>query len=100
MRGSLSEVPVVVEPFDRWALDFLGPINPPSKQKVYILVCIDSMTKWVEAVALVKANDQVVIDFMYGEIFTHFAVPKEIIKNGGPQFVSHKLEALPQKYHI
>ena len=96
----LLQPQLVVEPFDRWALNFVGPINPPSKQKFYILVCTDYMTKWVEVVALVKANDQVVIDFMYGEIFTRFGVPKEIIKNGGPQFVLHKLEALLQKYHI
>ena len=58
------------------------------------------MLKWVEDVALVKANDRAVIQFLYGEIFTHFGVPKEIVTYGGPQFVSHKLEALLQKYHI
>ena len=55
------------------------------------------MTKWVEVVALVKANDQDVIDFLYGEIFTSFGIPKEVIKDGGPQFVSHKFEALLKK---
>ena len=96
--NKLGKIPLqpqlVVEPFDRWALDFVGPINPSSKQKAYILVCTDYMTRWVEAVALVKANDQAVIDFLYKEIFTRFGVPKEIITDGGPQFVSHKLEAL------
>ena len=91
---------LVVEPFDRWALDFVGPINPPSKQKFYILVCTNYMMKWVEAVALVKSNDQDVIDFQYGEIFTHFRVPKEVVTDGGPQFVSHQFEALLWKYHI
>ena len=47
-----------------------------------------------------KGNDQAVIDFLYGEIFTHFGVPKEVVTDGGPQFVSHKFEALLQKYHI
>ena len=84
----------MVEPFNRWALDFVGPINPPSKKKVYILVCTDYMTKWVEDVVLVKANGQAVMDFLYGEVFTHFGVPKEIVTNGGPKFVSQKLEAL------
>jgi hypothetical protein len=27
---------VLIEPFEKWALDFVGPINPPSKQKRYI----------------------------------------------------------------
>ena len=74
----------VVKPFDRWALDFVGPISPHSKKKSYILVCTDYMMKWVEAVALVKANDQAMINFLYGEIFTRFGVPKEVVTDGGP----------------
>ena len=58
------------------------------------------MTKWVELVDLVKSNDKAVIDFLYGEIFTCFGVPKEIVTDGGMQFVSHKIESLLQKYHI
>ena len=91
---------LVVEPFDRWALDFVGPISPHSKQKAYILVCTNYMTKWVEVVALVKANDQDVINFLYGEIFTHFGEPKEVVIDRGPHFVSNQFEALLQKYHI
>ena len=48
---------LVVEPFDRWALDFVGPMSPHYRQKSYILVCTDYMLKWVEVVPLVKAND-------------------------------------------
>ena len=62
---------------------FCRPIDPPSKQKVYTLVCIDYMTKWVEATALVRAIDQVVMDFMFEVIFTRSRVPKEIVKRWG-----------------
>ena len=79
----LDEIPLqpqlVVKPFDKWALYSVVPINHPSRQKVCILVCIDYMTKWVEVVALVKANDQVVIDLLYVDIFTHFGLPTEIV---------------------
>ena len=40
------------------------------------------------------------IDFLYGEIFTRFRVPKEVVIDGGPQFVSHQFEAMLWKYHI
>jgi hypothetical protein len=40
---------VVVEPFERWALEFFGPFNPKSNQKAYILLATDYMIKWVEA---------------------------------------------------
>ena len=59
--NKLEEIPLqpklVVEPFDRGALDFIGTINPPSRQKVYIFLCTNYMTKWVEVVSLVKSND-------------------------------------------
>ena len=49
---------------------------------------------------LVEANDQAVIDFLYAEIFTRLGVPREIVTDGGPKFVSQNMEALFQKYHI
>ena len=33
---------VLIEPFEIWALDFVGPITPMSKKKRYILVCTDT----------------------------------------------------------
>ena len=58
------------------------------------------MNKWVEVVDLVKSNDQAVIDFLYGYIFTCFGLPRDIVTDRGPLFVSRKIEALFHKYHI
>jgi len=44
---------VHLEPFEKWALDFIGPINPSSNSKKYILVCTNYVTKWAEDKALV-----------------------------------------------
>ena len=85
---------VLIEPFKKWALDFIGPINPPSKQKKYILVCTDYVTKWVEAKALVSATKNAVVHFLYEDIFTRFAVPREIVTDQGSQFTSNLVEKL------
>ena len=45
---------VVLKPFEKWAIDFFEPFNPPSQQKVHILVCTNYVTKWVEAKAVAK----------------------------------------------
>eukprot|EP00253_Pinus_taeda_P028586 PITA_28586 len=91
---------VTLEPFEKWALDFVGPINPPSNQRVYILVCTDYITKWVEAKALIKANEEAVLTFLFEEIFVRFGLPRELVTDGGPPFNSHGFKDMLQKYHI
>ncbi len=66
---------VVLEPFEKWALDFLGPISPMSRKKKYILVCTHFVTKWVEEKALFRATKKSVVEFIYEDIFTRFGVP-------------------------
>ena len=65
--GQSDEMPLnpqlVIEPFERWVFDFVGPINPSSRQKRYILVFTDYVTKWVEAKALSFATENVVVSF-------------------------------------
>ena len=89
---------LVIQPFEKRALDFVGPFNPPSQQKVCILVCTDYITKWVEAKALHRATEQAVVDFLFEEVFCHFGVPREIVTDGGPQFTSHMIADLTKKY--
>jgi hypothetical protein len=73
---------IVAEPFEIWALDFVGPFNPKSNQKAYILVEIDYMTKWVEAEALSNATEEEVIKFLF-KLFVRYGLTKEVITNGG-----------------
>ena len=74
---------VVLESFEKWAIDFVGPFNPPSHQKDYILVCTDYVTKWVEARVVTRAIEQVVADFLFEEIFARYGTPREIVSDGG-----------------
>ena len=74
---------VVVEPFERWALYFVGPFHPASNHKTYILVCIDYATKWLEAKALTIATKATIPNFLFEDFFVRFGVPKEIITDGG-----------------
>jgi hypothetical protein len=85
---------VVIEPFEKWALEFVGPINPMSRRRRYIPVCIDYVTKWVEAKVLYSGNEQFVVDFLFEEIFTHFGVPREIVTYQGTQFASNLVKAI------
>ena len=76
------------KPFEKWALNFVGPISPMSRKKMYILVCTEYVTKWVEAKSLFRATEKSVVKFMYEEIFTRFGVPREIVTDQGSQFTA------------
>jgi hypothetical protein len=61
--GNRHELPLSnileVENFDLWGIDFMGPF-PSSCNKKYILVAVDYVSKWVEAIASPTADSNVV----------------------------------------
>jgi len=93
-HGKSNEMPLqpqlVIEPFERWALNFIGPINPSSNQKAYILVATEYVTKWVEVEGLPRAIEGSMIHFLF-QIFVRYGLPRDIITDGGLQFVGNKI---------
>ena len=51
-------------PFHNLWLDFIGPINPPSKGCAWILVATELFTKQVKAVAMKKVTSSLVANFL------------------------------------
>ena len=91
---------ILIEPFEKWALDFISPIHPPSQGKKYILVCTDYVTKWVEAKPLARATENTVVNFLFEEIFVIFGVPREIVTDQGAHFTSKLVQEIVAKYKI
>ena len=58
-----------VEIFDLWGIDFMGPF-PSSDEKEYILVAVDYVSKWVEAIPTRTNDHQEVLRFITRCIFT------------------------------
>jgi hypothetical protein len=87
---------VSLEPFDKWGLDFVGPINPPSNQKNHILVCTNYLRKWVEVKAMRNTIEEKVPQFLHENIFSRFGVPREIVIDQGPPFTSSFIEHIMQ----
>ncbi|XP_058766220.1 uncharacterized protein LOC131639781 [Vicia villosa] len=86
-----------VEIFDVWGIDFMGPF-PSSFEYNYILVAVDYVSKWIEAVASPTNDAQVVIKMFKNIIFPRFGVPRLVISDGGSQFISRIFEKLLVKY--
>ena len=95
---TLSHI-LIIEPFDVLGINFMGPF-PPSFGCLYILVSVDYVSKWVEAVATKTNDHKVVIDFLKSNIFSHFGTPRAIIIDGGSHFCNRHFETLVKKYSI
>lgn len=66
----------------------MGPF-PPSSGNQQILVVVDYVSKWIEAIILPFNDSRVVIKFTKKHIFTRFGAPRAIISDGGKHFINH-----------
>ncbi|RVW23429.1 Retrovirus-related Pol polyprotein from transposon 17.6 [Vitis vinifera] len=99
-RNQMPMNPIlIVELFDVWGIDFMGPF-PMSFGNSYILVGVDYVSKWVEAIPCKQNDHKVVLKFLKENIFSRFGVPKAIISDGGAHFCNKPFEALLSKYGV
>ena len=77
----------------------MGPF-PSSFGYVYILVGVDYVSIWVEAVPYREADHWVVLKFLKENIFSRFGVPKAIISDRGSHFCNKPFENLLAKYGV
>ncbi|CAN6718922.1 unnamed protein product [Malus baccata var. baccata] len=99
-QREMPQTPIlVVEIFDVWGIDFMGPF-PTSFGFTYILLAVDYVSKWVEAKATRTNDSRVVADFVKSNIFSRFGMPRVLISDGGSHFCNRTIEALLRKYNV
>jgi hypothetical protein len=75
-----------IDIFDIWGIDFMGPF-PKSEGCEYILVVVDYVSKWVEALPC-RATDAMHSKRMFHEvIFLRYEVQRIAISDGGSHFI-------------
>nr|CAN74665.1 hypothetical protein VITISV_043029 [Vitis vinifera] len=99
-RNQMPMNPIlIVDLFDVWGIDFMGPF-PISFGNSYILVGVDYVSKWVEAIPSKHNDHRMVLKFLKENIFSRFGVPKAIISDGGTHFCNKPFETLLAKYGV
>lgn len=82
---------LIVELFDVWGIDFMG-LFFNSFGNLYILVVVDYVSKWVEAISSKTNDHKVVVNFLKETIFSRFGTPRAIISDGGKYFCNRPFE--------
>ncbi|KAM1006077.1 hypothetical protein ACFX2A_002871 [Malus domestica] len=99
-KDQMPQNPILsVEIFDVWGIDFMGHFSS-SHGFLYILLAVDSVSKWVEAKATQTNDSKVVAKFVKSNIFARFGMPRVLISDEGSHFCNRIIEALLKKYNV
>ena len=75
-------------PFERIAIDIMGPLRISDRGNRYVLVVGDYFTKWIEAYALPNQEALTIATTLCEEFFCRFGIPNELHSDQGRNFES------------
>ena len=77
----------------------MGPF-PPSYNNLYILLAVDYVSKWVEAIPTRTNDAKVVVQFLRSHIFSRFGTPRALITDNSTYFCNKMIDKVLQKYGV
>ena len=87
-KAPLDKMPVISTPFQRVAVDLVGPLAPiSSKGNRYILTMVDMATRYPKAAAIPRIDTATVAEELV-KMFCDVGIPNEILSDNGSQFTS------------
>ena len=99
----MSLVPqITLHAFDKWAIDFVVPINPPRKRlgaKTNITVTY-YLTRQVEEAPLKDCTIVTAANFLFDNVVSRFRCPNIFLSDKGTHFVNLLIEELTKSFHI
>ena len=81
----------IIEPFQKIAMDIVGPLIRSKTGNKFILVMCDYSTKYPEAVPLKNIEAETIAEEL-GKFFSQMGVPTEILTDQGSNFTSQLLK--------
>lgn len=86
--GKLRPISPPIEMFHTIGVDHLGLFKTTDGGKQHLIVCIDYLSRWMEAKLVVSTGAEEVIAFLKAPIILHHGPPRRIISDKGPCFTS------------
>ena len=71
----MMPLPAVDLPFERVAIDVLGPLPQTERGNKFIVVCTDYLTRWTEAFAVNNATAETIAELFVEQILCRHGAP-------------------------
>ena len=93
-----SNLQVSLQPFEKWAIDFVGPIQRLGKKTSarYIITVTKYLTRCVETELVKDCIGATSANFLFEYVLTRFGCPKVLMSDKGTQFLNETINALPK----
>jgi len=93
---------VSLQPFKKWAIDFVGPIQPPGKKTGarYIITAIEYLTRWVEAQPVKDFTGETTTKFLFEYALTRFGCPKVLVSDRSMHFLNETISTLTEEFQV
>jgi hypothetical protein len=93
---------VMLQAFDKWAINFVRPINPPMKRSGarYIITTINYLTVWVEEKLVRDCNAEAVVQFLFENVVTRFGCLRILVNDQGTHFLNKTIVALIEEFQV
>jgi hypothetical protein len=98
-RAPMMSLPVIDAPFERIAMDIVGPLERSKSGNKYVLVICDYATRYPEAIPLRSIEAKKIADELI-KLFSRVGIPKEILTDQGSNFTSKLLSQIYQLLQI
>eukprot|EP00253_Pinus_taeda_P004763 PITA_04763 len=90
---------MTLQPFEKWAIDFVGPIEPQGKTGArYIITATDYLTCWVKAQPVKDYTGTNAAKFLFEYVLTQFGCPKILMIDRSTHCLNETISALTEEF--
>jgi len=91
-----------LQPFEKWEINFVGPIQPPGKKTGvwYIIIATEYLTRWVEAQPVKDYTGATTVKFLFEYVLTKFGCQKVLMSNRDTHFLNEMINALIEEFQV